>query len=162
MRLRPSEDLAAAFDPIHLFQQVEQLQQAVFSCAVGCSPCVPGPPSAPLRVFSVGCCSAGTLRVGRASPIRQQRSTPCTASRRGENESWAGDAPRKIPLKESGSRLPPGCLLTPNVTVATSPGSCSASLQDAINHYKSALSSGGCARSAPIFWKPLKSSGKKK
>jgi len=50
----------------------------------------------------------------RASPIRQQRSTLCTASRRGENESWAGDAPTKIPLKESGSRLPPGCLPTPN------------------------------------------------
>jgi hypothetical protein len=61
-------EVAHALDPIHLFQQVEQLQQAVFSCAVGCSPCVPGPPSAPLRVFSVECCSAGTLRVEKSVP----------------------------------------------------------------------------------------------
>ena len=61
-------EVAHALDSIHLFQQVEQLQQAVFSCAVGCSPCVPGPPSAPLRVFSVECCSAGTLRVEKSVP----------------------------------------------------------------------------------------------
>ena len=37
-----------------------------------------------------------------------------------------------------------------------------AALPDAIIHYKSASYSEGCARSGPIYWKPGKSSGKKK
>jgi hypothetical protein len=39
-------------------------------------------------------------------PIQQQASTPCIANRRGENASWAGDAPTKTLLKENGSRSP--------------------------------------------------------
>jgi hypothetical protein len=31
-------NVAHALDPIHLIQEVEQLQQAIFRCAVGCSP----------------------------------------------------------------------------------------------------------------------------
>src|SRR5207253_6493300 len=34
-------EVAQALDPIRLFQQLEQLQQAVFRCAVNCSPFVP-------------------------------------------------------------------------------------------------------------------------
>jgi hypothetical protein len=33
-------EVAQALDPIRLFQQLEQLQQAVFRCAVNCSPCI--------------------------------------------------------------------------------------------------------------------------
>src|SRR2546421_12520314 len=44
-------EVAQALDPIRLFQQLEQLQQAVFRCAVNCSPFVPSIPPAPLRVF---------------------------------------------------------------------------------------------------------------
>ena len=54
-------EVAQALDPIRLFQQLEQLQQAVFRCAVNCSPCVSRTPSALIRVFSVEDCTAGTL-----------------------------------------------------------------------------------------------------
>ncbi len=61
-------EVAQALDPILLFQQVEQLQQSLFRCAVGCSPFAPGPPSAPLRVFSVERCTVGTLPAERSIP----------------------------------------------------------------------------------------------
>jgi hypothetical protein len=59
-------EVAHALDPIRLFQQVEQLQQAVFRCAVSCSPCVSNTPSVPIRVFSVERCTAGTFPVERS------------------------------------------------------------------------------------------------
>jgi hypothetical protein len=61
-------EIAHALDPIRLFQQVEQLQQALFRCAVGYFPFVPGLPSAPLRVFSVERCIAGTLLAEKSVP----------------------------------------------------------------------------------------------
>ena len=61
-------EVAQALDPIRLFQQLEQLQQAVFRCAVGCSPFVSSLSSAPLRVFSVEQCTAGKLPVERSVP----------------------------------------------------------------------------------------------
>jgi len=54
-------EVAHALDPIRLFEQLEQLQQAVFRCAVGCSPFLSSLPSTPLRVFSVERCMTGTL-----------------------------------------------------------------------------------------------------
>jgi hypothetical protein len=65
-------EIAHPLDPIRLFQQVEQLQQAVFRCAVGCAPIVSQTPSAPIRVFSVEHCSTGNV------PI--ERSVPCPAA----------------------------------------------------------------------------------
>ena len=50
-------EVAQALDPIRLFQQLEQLQQVVFHCAVGCSPFIPSILSAPIRVFSVDYCN---------------------------------------------------------------------------------------------------------
>jgi hypothetical protein len=61
-------EIAHALDPIRLFQQLEQLQQALFRCAVGYFPFVPGLPSAPLRVFSVERCVTGTLPAERSVP----------------------------------------------------------------------------------------------
>jgi hypothetical protein len=55
-------------DPIHLFQQVEQLQQAIFRCAVGCSPFLSSPAPATVRVFSADDCTKGKLHVGRSIP----------------------------------------------------------------------------------------------
>ena len=52
-------EVAQALDPIRLFRQLEQLQQAVFRCAVNCSPVTSPIPSAPIRVFSVGDCTVG-------------------------------------------------------------------------------------------------------
>jgi hypothetical protein len=56
-------EVAYTLDPIRLFKQLEQLQQAGFRCAVSCSIFVPDTPSAPIRVFSVERCRAGTLSV---------------------------------------------------------------------------------------------------
>jgi hypothetical protein len=61
-------EVANALDPIRLLQQLEQLQQAVFRCAVSCSPLVSSAPSAPLRVFSVERCTARTLPAERSVP----------------------------------------------------------------------------------------------
>jgi hypothetical protein len=52
-------EVAQALDPIGLSHQLEQLQQAVFRCAVGCSPFVSSLLSDPLHVFSVEQCTAG-------------------------------------------------------------------------------------------------------
>jgi len=49
-------------------RQLEQLQQAVFRCAVGCSPFVSSLLSAPLHVFSVEQCTAGKLPEERKAP----------------------------------------------------------------------------------------------
>jgi hypothetical protein len=53
--------VAHALDSICLLEQVKQLQQAIFRCAVGCSPFLSSLPSAPLHVFSVAQCIAGTF-----------------------------------------------------------------------------------------------------
>ena len=60
--------VAKALDPIGLFQQLVHLQQAVFRCAVGCSPFVSSPLSAPLHVFSVERCTEGKLPEERNAP----------------------------------------------------------------------------------------------
>ena len=49
-------------------RQCEQLQQAVFRCAVGCSPLVSFPLSDPLHVFSAEQCTAGKLSEERNAP----------------------------------------------------------------------------------------------
>jgi len=54
-------EVSQSLDPIRLFQQLEQLQQAVFRCAVNCSPFVPSISPAPIRVFSVERCTAGNV-----------------------------------------------------------------------------------------------------
>src|SRR5438034_6841529 len=54
-------EVARALDPIRLFEQLEQLQQAIFRCAVNCSPFLSFLATAPIRVFSVDDCTVGTL-----------------------------------------------------------------------------------------------------
>jgi hypothetical protein len=61
-------EMAHALDPIRLFHQLEQLQQALFRCAVGYSPFVPGLPSAPLRVFSLERCTVEKLQASGSVP----------------------------------------------------------------------------------------------
>jgi hypothetical protein len=61
-------EVVQALDPIGLFQQVEQLQQAIFRCAVNCSPFVSHTTPAPLRVFSVERCMTGMLSSTRSVP----------------------------------------------------------------------------------------------
>jgi hypothetical protein len=60
-------EIAQALDPVRLLHQLEQLQQAVFCCAVGCAPVISPIPSAPIRVFSAQECSTRALPAeGRA------------------------------------------------------------------------------------------------
>src|SRR5690348_16135920 len=54
-------EIAQLLDPVRLLHQLEQLQQAVFRCAVGCAPFVPSPLADALHVFSVEQCTAGKL-----------------------------------------------------------------------------------------------------
>jgi len=61
-------EIAQALDPIRLLRQLEQLQQAVFRCAVGCSPFVSSLLSDPLYLFSVEQCTAGKLPEERKAP----------------------------------------------------------------------------------------------
>jgi hypothetical protein len=60
-------EVAQALDPIRLSEQLEQLQQAVFRCAVSCSPFVPNTYSIPIRVFSIERCTAGMFRSLRSA-----------------------------------------------------------------------------------------------
>jgi hypothetical protein len=61
-------EVAQSLDPVRLLQQLGQLQQAVFRCAVGCSPFLSSPLSDPLHVFSVDQCTAGKLPEERKAP----------------------------------------------------------------------------------------------
>jgi hypothetical protein len=61
-------EVTHAFDPIRLFEKVERLHQAVFRCAVACSPCISSLPSAPIRVFSVERCMTGKPPVEGSVP----------------------------------------------------------------------------------------------
>src|SRR5260370_30202320 len=56
-------EVAQALVPIRLLHQLEQLQQAVFSCAVSCSHCIPSLITAPICVFSLDPVLPATLPV---------------------------------------------------------------------------------------------------
>jgi hypothetical protein len=56
-------EVAHALDPICLLHQLEQLQQAVFRCAVGCSSFIWSLATVPIRIFSVERCTGGKLTV---------------------------------------------------------------------------------------------------
>ena len=155
-------EVAHELDPVCLFQQLEQLQQAVFRCAVSSSSLFQTHLLHPSESFPWNIVRWETSMLRGAYPIQQQVSTPCTMSRSGENASWAGDVLRRTPLEESGSRSCPGWLPIPNGAVATSSGSCSAAPPDAINRYKSVPSSAACGKYEPICWKHFRSSGKMK
>jgi hypothetical protein len=61
-------EIAHTLDPLRLFQQIEQMQQAVSRFAVGCAPIGSQTPSAPIRVFSVECCTTGNVPIERSIP----------------------------------------------------------------------------------------------
>jgi hypothetical protein len=52
-------------DPFDLFNQLKQLQQAVFRCAAGCSTFLSFPLADPLHVFSLEQCTAGKFPAER-------------------------------------------------------------------------------------------------
>ena len=61
-------EVMQALDPMRLLHQLEQLQQAVFRCAVGCAPVISPIPSTSICVFSIQDCSAGALPAEGRSP----------------------------------------------------------------------------------------------
>src|SRR5262249_20768564 len=61
-------EVAHALDPIRLFEQLEQLQQAVFRCAVSCSPCMPSLITASMSVLSLDRCMTGALPIEGSVP----------------------------------------------------------------------------------------------
>jgi hypothetical protein len=61
-------EVAQTLDPIRVLHQLGQLQQAVFRCAVGCSPFLSSLPSVPLRVFSVERCATRKISVEGSIP----------------------------------------------------------------------------------------------
>jgi hypothetical protein len=61
-------EVAQVLDPIGLLHQLKQLQQAVFRCAVSCSPVISLIPSATIHVFSVDDCTVGKLPEERSVP----------------------------------------------------------------------------------------------
>ena len=65
-------EAAQSLDPMRLFQQIAQLQHAVFRCAASCSPFVSNTLPAPIRVFSVERCTTGN--------IPTESSVPCPAA----------------------------------------------------------------------------------
>src|SRR5947209_489053 len=61
-------EVAHALDPISLLHQLEQLQQAVFRCAVGCSPFLSSLTSVPICVFSVERSMTGSSPIEESIP----------------------------------------------------------------------------------------------
>ncbi len=84
-RQQALSEVPKALDLIRLFQQLEQLQQAVFRCAVNSAPFVSSTSSPPVRVFSVERCTTGSVPVERSTSASAADSTSCFASRSGEN-----------------------------------------------------------------------------
>ena len=62
-------EITPVLDPMRLLHQLEQLQQTVFRCAVGCFPFISSPRSDPLHVFSVEQCTVGKLPEERKAPV---------------------------------------------------------------------------------------------
>ena len=154
---------AHALDPIRLFEQLEQLQQAVFRCVVGVSPFVPNTPSAPIRVFSIERCAAGMPQASSGSvpdPPAVFHTLYQEQERRKRVLGWRRT--HKDPFEGEWEQIMFWLTPTLNGAVAASSGRCSAAPPDAISRCKSAPSSAGCARSESTCWEPLRSSGKKK
>jgi hypothetical protein len=94
-------EVAQGLDPIGLFQQLAQLQQAVFRCAEGCSPFISSPLSDPLHVFSVEQYMAGNLPEERNAPAptagletlyrEQERRKRVLGRRRTHKDPFEGD-----------------------------------------------------------------------
>lgn len=155
-------EVAQALDLIGLLHQLEQLQQAVFRCPIGCSSFISPPRSDPLHIFSVEQCTAGTLPEERNTPDppvgleilyqEQERRKRVLGWRRTHNP----------PLRESGGRSFPGWWPILNGAAAASSGSCSTAPLVASSPCKSARCSVGCGKSEPICCKPLRSTGKRK
>jgi hypothetical protein len=133
-------ELAYALDPIRLFQQLEQLQQAVFRCAVGCSPFVAHAPSTSIYVFCVESCTAGTLPAERSVPDPAAELHMLFHEQEQRKRILGWRRTQKDPFDGQWEQIMSWLLANPE----RSSGDI---FQDVINRCKSALFSVACARS---------------
>jgi hypothetical protein len=94
-------EVAQALDPISLLHQLEQLQQAVFRCAVGCSPFLSSLTSVPICVFSVERSMTGSSPIEESIPAptigletlyrEQERRKRVLGWRRTHKDPFAGE-----------------------------------------------------------------------
>jgi len=93
--------VARSLDPLRLFHQLEQLQKAMFRCAVEGNPFVSNASSLPIRVFSVEQCKNG-IGSCRGERPRSTRGTPRLVPGAGEEKTRPGmEADPQKPLQGS-------------------------------------------------------------
>jgi len=155
-------EVAGNLDPIRLFQQLEQLQQAVFRCAVNCSPFVPSTLPAPLRVFSVEHCTAGNLPAERSvsEPTAELHTLYREQERRKRVLGWRRT--HKDPFAGEWDQIISWLVANPERSSSDIFRELQRRSPEALTHYKSARSSAACGKYEPACWKPLRSSGKQK
>ncbi|HET8842430.1 MAG TPA: hypothetical protein VFN35_13245 [Ktedonobacteraceae bacterium] len=122
---------AKALDPLRLFQQVEQMQQATFRCEAGTFHT--DQPTPELRRFDLARCAAALTLLK-------------------END---GDEPARTHLLGSGSRFSLGCKLIRHGVVGTSFGNSSRCFLVDMQTPIYARFSEGCARSGPLCSKEM-------
>jgi hypothetical protein len=156
-------EAAEALDPIGLFQQLEQVQHAVFRCAVSCSPVVSHIPAASIRVFAVEQCTAGVLQVEGMAPDpaaglhtlnrEQERRRRVLGWRRTRKDPFEGEW-EQITRLSACQRWTKQWRHFPGVAA-----SLSRALSALANPYARAA---GCGRYEPPCWIPWRTNGRKK
>jgi len=151
--------VAHALDPIRLLHQLEQLQQAIFHCAAGCSPFISSPVSDPLYVFSVEQCTAGRLPAERnaAAPKagletlyrEQERRKRVLGWRRTHKDPFEGEWEQIFSWLQANPERSSGDIF--RELQRRSPG-----------RYQPLQISVGCGKSEPPSWKLERSRGKRK
>ena len=101
-------EVAQALDPISLLHQLEQLQQAVFRCAVGYSPFLSSLTSVPICVFSVERSMTGSSPIEESIPAPTIGLETLYREQERENECWVGGVLTRTHSQGSGSRSSPG------------------------------------------------------
>ncbi len=155
-------EVAQALDPIPLLHQLEQLQQAVFRCAVGCAPVISPIPSTPIRVFSVQECTAGSILAEGRTPDLEAGIHRLYREQERRKRVLGWRHTHKDPFAGEWEQIISWLVANPERAAATFSGNCSAALPDAISPCKSAHSNGGCEKYESPSCILERSSGKRK
>ena len=101
--------IGKAFDPLRLFQQVEQLQQVILSCeAARCSVGQPTPPTSPVPFDLAACAAELVLQEGSETdeiPHEEQKHAGALDWRRASKDPFAGQW-EQILIQVGGQRDP--------------------------------------------------------
>jgi hypothetical protein len=155
--------VAQSLDPLRLFEQLEQLQKALFLCAALGNPFVSHASTLPIRVFSVPQCTREVGPVQRDTPDspaglaalhqEQEKRKRVLGWRRTHNDPFAGEWEQILSWLVANPERPQRRHLSGVAAPLPWPLS-------AITHPHPRAE--GCARSGSICWKPGRSSGKRK